>query len=89
MKPLRLSGAFKRDVKRLARRGNRLAKLESLVTQMRKDIPLAPIYQPHPLKGEWVGYWDCHIENDWILIYKITKNEVLLARTGSHSDLFE
>jgi mRNA interferase YafQ len=43
----------------------------------------------HPLKGEWKGYWDCHIEPDWLLIYKLTDDEVRLARTGTHADLFE
>ncbi len=44
--------------------------------------------KPHPLKGEWKNYWDCHIDPDWLLIYRITENEVLLARTGTHADLF-
>ncbi|MGD0023228.1 MAG: type II toxin-antitoxin system YafQ family toxin [Xanthobacteraceae bacterium] len=45
--------------------------------------------RPHPLKGDWKGYWECHISPDWLLIYKVTDEEVLLARTGTHADLFE
>jgi hypothetical protein len=41
------------------------------------------------VKGEWKGYWDCHVEPDWLLIYKVTDDEVRLARTGTHADLFE
>ena len=41
------------------------------------------------LKAEWGGYWECHIAPDWLLIYRTTEQEVLLARTGTHADLFE
>jgi mRNA interferase YafQ len=43
----------------------------------------------HPLKGEWKGWRECHIQPDWLLIYRTTETEVLLARTGTHADLFE
>lgn len=89
MKSLRLSNVFKRDVKRLVRRGHSLTKLGAIVTTLRKGAALSAPYKPHPLKGEWSGYWDCHIENDWVLIYKVTEYEVRLARTRSHADLFE
>lgn len=89
MKSLRLSNVFKKDVKRMARRGYGLAKLEAVVTSLRRGVKLPASLQAHPLKGEWSGFWDCHIEGDWVLIYKITNTEVLLARTGSHTDLFE
>jgi mRNA interferase YafQ len=45
-------------------------------------------YRPHKLTGEWKGVWECHIEPDWLLIYDVTPTEVLLIRTGTHSDLF-
>jgi mRNA interferase YafQ len=51
--------------------------------------PLPGDYRPHKLSGEWKGVWECHIEPDRLLIYDITLVEVLLIRTGSHSDLFE
>jgi addiction module RelE/StbE family toxin len=41
-----------------------------------------------PLKGDWKGYWECHLQADWLLIYKATADEVRLARTGTHADLF-
>lgn len=43
----------------------------------------------HKLSGEWSGFWECHIESDWLLIYDVTDEAVLLAGTGSHADLFE
>jgi mRNA interferase YafQ len=40
------------------------------------------------LRGEWEGHWDCHVEPDWLLLYKLQPGELILVRTGSHSDLF-
>ena len=45
-------------------------------------------YADHELAGDYVGYRECHIENDWLLIYKINKKEIIFCRTGTHSDLF-
>jgi mRNA interferase YafQ len=45
--------------------------------------------RPHPLRGEWKGYWECHVAPDWLLIYKVSEDEVALARTGTHADLFQ
>jgi len=50
------------------------------------DLP--PEYRPHCLIREWTGYWECHIEADWLLIYRVTDEEIILVRTGSHTDLF-
>jgi mRNA interferase YafQ len=49
---------------------------------------LDPQQRDHPLRGGWVGWRDCRIEPDWVLIYKVTTTEVIVARTGTHSDLF-
>ncbi|HDQ45157.1 MAG TPA: type II toxin-antitoxin system YafQ family toxin [bacterium] len=46
-------------------------------------------YRDHPLAGKWKGHRDCHIEPDWILIYRVTSDSLFLERTGSHSDLFK
>ena len=88
MKPLRLAGSFRRDLKRIARRGYRLDELDAIVTAIRRGEHLPALLRAHPLKGEWSGYWECHIAPDWLLIYKVTEQEVLLARTGTHADLF-
>ena len=42
----------------------------------------------HPLKGEWTGYRECHLADDWLLIYRIDEGQIIFTRTGTHSDLF-
>jgi len=81
-------GRFKRDLKLLKKRGKTLTKLFDLAELLRDDIPLAFKHRPHLLSGDWAGYWECHIEPDWLLIYRIEYNTLYLARTGTHSDLF-
>jgi mRNA interferase YafQ len=89
MKALRLTGAFKKDLKRIARRGYDRERLDLIVQALRQGHPLPPPVQPHPLKGEWKGHWECHIAPDWLLIYRVSNTEVVLYRTGTHSDLFK
>ena len=88
MKPLRVSSAFKKDLKRIGRRGLVLSKLEAIVDLLRAGEKLPPSVHAHPLQGVWKTYWDCHIEPDWLLIYRVTDEEIVLARTGTHADLF-
>jgi mRNA interferase YafQ len=87
LRPVR-SGQFRRDVKRAEKRGKDLAKLRELLTLLLAGHELPASYKDHPLKGDWKGYRDTHIEPDWLLIYRIAGDELQLARTGSHSDLF-
>ena len=63
-------------------------KLRNLILLLLEARPLPPNYKDHPLQGRWREYRDCHIEPDWLLIYKIEGNDVHLVRTGTHSDLF-
>ncbi len=79
---------FKRDYKRIKKQRKDLRKLEAVIERLITAKPLASKYQDHPLTGQWHGYRDCHLEPDWLLIYKITTNKLILARTGSHSELF-
>lgn len=83
------STQFQRDVKRAQKRGKDVAKLKRLLTILIGDQPLPPRYKDHPLRNNWSGYRDAHIESDWILIYRITGDIVRFERTGTHSDLFE
>lgn len=82
------SSQFKRDVKTAQKRGKDLTKLQALLKILIEQRPLPPAYRDHPLKGNWGGYRDAHIEPDWLLIYRISGDELHLARTGTHSDLF-
>jgi len=79
---------FKKDMKRQLRQGKDQKKLIAVVEILLAGRPLPAKHKDHPLKGSWRGRQDCHIEPDWILIYRIKENELRLERTGSHSDLF-
>lgn len=65
-----------------------MAKLKAVLLLLIEDSPLPPRLKDHPLRSNWAGYRDLHIEPDWLLIYRVTETELLLARTGTHSDLF-
>jgi mRNA interferase YafQ len=79
---------FKKDVKRMRKRGKDLGKIKVVIDLLLAREPLPPKNRDHKLGGNWIGRRDCHIEPDWILIYKLTEDELLLERTGTHSDLF-
>jgi mRNA interferase YafQ len=76
-------------VKRLEKRGKDMTKLAQLIRLLASQAELPPKYRDHPLRGDWNGFRDAHIEPDWLLIYRIADEELQLARTGSHADLFE
>lgn len=79
---------FRDDLRRQKRRGKDVEELIAAVELLAERGELPSGYRPHRLTGEWKGMWECHIESDWLLIYGVTEAEVLLVRTGSHSDLF-
>lgn len=81
---------FKRDVRKIKKQGKELAKLAAIVRQLQIQNSLPAQNKDHPLTGNWRGYQECHIEPDWLLIYQIdlSRNILVLVRTGSHSDLF-
>lgn len=85
---IRQSTQFRRDVKRLLRSGVDLSKLEDVVTALMDQRTLEERYRDHPLIGNWKGHRECHIQPDWLLIYRTTGEEIQLVRTGSHSELF-
>ena len=65
--------------------------LDSIVDKLLQGIPLDPKYMDHPLKGKWVGFRECHVQPDWLLIYLI-EDDILtltLVDTGTHTDLFK
>ncbi|MBQ9521607.1 MAG: type II toxin-antitoxin system YafQ family toxin [Oscillospiraceae bacterium] len=86
-----LSNRFKRDLKRAVRRGRDTALLEKTVNTLAERRPLPESSRDHALTGDWTGYRECHIQPDWLLIYKVHEEELLLLlmRTGTHADLFE
>ena len=86
-----LSNRFKRDLKRVVRRGRDAALLENVVNALAEKRLLAESNRDHALTGDWMGYRECHIQPDWLLIYKVHESDLilLLMRTGTHADLFE
>lgn len=87
---IKRTSKFLKDLKSAKRRGKDLSKLDRLVSLLANGEPLDSSYRDHALIGNFIGYRECHIEPDWLLIYKISNKELILvlSRTGSHSDLF-
>jgi len=83
------STQFKKDVKRAQKRGKDMNKLKELLSLLMRQAPLPEAYQDHPLRGNWKGYRDAHIEPDWLLLYRVVGEELHLTRTGTHADLFQ
>jgi len=92
MRTIDRPGSFKRDYKREAKGQHRATLNADLLTVLKAlvtDQPLDARYRDHPLVGDWVGYRECHIKPDLLLIYrKIGDDLLVLARLGSHSELF-
>jgi len=80
---------FEKDTKRCVRRGKNLEKFKMLARTLLAGIPLDPIHRDHKLTGNLVGRRDCHIESDWLLIYRIDEDRLIFERMGTHSDLFK
>lgn len=88
MLDVRYSTKFKRDFKVCAKRGYNLKRLQNVIDILRVPDSLPPKNRDHNLTGSYAGYRECHVEPDWLLIYQQTETELLLYRTGTHSDLF-
>ena len=84
------SGRVKRDLKLAKKRGYKLELLQNVITKLANGEPLEEKYRDHDLSGDFIGFRECHITPDWLLIYRIENDELLLLlfRTGTHSDLF-
>ena len=79
---------FSKDVKRAKRRNQNLESLQKVIEMLQSGNTLPQEYKLHPLKGKYSGYMECHIEPDWLLIWKADSKNIYLTRTGTHSDLF-
>ena len=84
------SGQFKRDMKLAKKRGTNMGTLEILLGLLIDGQTFPECYKDHSLSGDWASHRECHIEPDWLLIYKFLDNGtgVRFERTGTHSDLF-
>jgi mRNA interferase YafQ len=89
MRSIRRDTQFKRDVGRLVGRGKEMKKLKDVIRRLVNAESLQAHNRDHPLKGPLKDCRECHLEGDWLLIYRIDGSELCLVRTGSHADLFE
>ena len=88
MLSVRYTTQFKKDLKRARRRGKDLVKLKAVIELLITRETLPERYRDHELTGKLKGMRDCHIEPDWLLLYETDDEELILIRTGTHSDLF-
>ncbi len=82
---------YEKDRKRVRKRGKDMERLVAVVDQLRNRRRLAVRHRDHALTGEWQGWRDCHIEPDWLLIYRVDESagQLVLGRTGTHADVLE
>ena len=87
---VKFTAQFKKDYKLAIKRGLQTALLDTVITDLANGVPLAERNSDHALGGNWVGHRECHILPDWLLIYRIDGDVLVLTltRTGTHSDLF-
>lgn len=90
MLELVVTNQFKKDLKRIRKQGKDLNHLQNVLQMLLDGIILDAKYRDHALTGNYVGFRECHIEPDWLLIYMINHDALILtaSRTGSHSELF-
>ncbi len=81
---------FRKDLKRIRKRGYDLSKLDDVLQILLSEESLQEKYHDHDLTGDYKGFRECHIEPDWLLVYAVDKEKIILtaSRTGTHSDLF-
>lgn len=87
---VKITSQFKKDYKLALKRGMKITLLEDVITTLSMGKPLPDKNKDHALTGNWIGHRECHILPNWLLIYRIENNVLVLtlARTGTHSDLF-
>lgn len=90
MLDIEFTSGFKKDIKRKLRQGFDVRKLDEIILSLRRGDVLPERNKDHGLLGKYKGYRECHIEPDWLLIYRVNERALILTavRTGSHSELF-
>jgi mRNA interferase YafQ len=89
VRTIQRTSQFKKDIKRLKKRGKKFEDFKEVISKLSKGERLIAKYRDHILSGQYKGTRECHIEPDWLLIYELTDKELVLIRTGTHSDLFK
>lgn len=90
MLELYFTSRFKKDYKLMLKRGMKATQFEAVVEILRRRQPLPEKYRDHELSGDYAGFRECHIQPDWLLVYRVEEERLMLTlfRTGTHSDLF-
>ena len=91
MLTIKETAKFRKDVRKAKRRGRNLKLLREVLIALSEQTPLAFRYHDHALTGNFAGFRECHIQSDWLLIYAIDGENIILTafRTGTHADLLE
>ena len=88
MRMIHRTSQFKKDVKRMKKRGKKFEEFKDVIREIAAEETLEARYRDHVLVGQYKGTRECHIEPDWLLIYEMDGSELILVRTGTHTDLF-
>jgi mRNA interferase YafQ len=90
MYEIKKTSRFERDFARIRKNDYDMSLLRAVITLLRDGGPLPEAYQDHPLKANWTGFRECHIDDDWLLVYRKNdkKRLITLAATGTHAELF-
>ena len=93
MRHIESTGAFRKQLKLMIRRGKGEAQIKAVISMLARDEPLPAKHHDHALTGPFAGFRDCHVQPDWVLIYKKCDSEdglgvLRLEATGTHADLF-
>lgn len=93
MRHIESSGNFRKQLKLMMKRGKEDSEIKTIIVKLANDTPLPPANRDHPLSGNFSGFRECHIQPDWLLIYKKLNSDdglgiLRLEATGTHSDLF-
>lgn len=86
-----ITSQFKRDYKKAKKRGLNMADLQAVLDKLCAEEPLEERHRDHALSGSYIGFRECHVKPDWLLVYAVDKGKLILtaSRTGTHSDLFD
>ena len=91
MLTVQYTSKMKRDYKRMERRGEKMEKLDAMLSMLAEGNPVPAKYNDHELSGKYAGCRECHIEPDWLLLYQVFEDKLILSctATGTHDDLFK
>jgi len=82
------SNKFEKDIKKAQKRGKNIEKLKNIIEMLINEKPLPEANRDHKLTGDLIGHRECHVEADWLLLYRIEDQTIIFVRTGTHSNLF-